>query len=209
MRRRYTRGRIAPEDRVAEIAFDLTEDTDLSSTDLLSLLRLIDYMAHELLVEESQILLETLEIEEARSVDTLSRMNDVARTVPAPLTISRIERGSWQVVTHLDATSIVRFLQHTLPQIFATIWQSPDMQNRVAEFLAERAFSGLRRRIRQIFGRKGRAGTVKAESVEEETSTPERPAIRVVLRRTEVLEVSADDEAAIARIMRDYRRRHR
>jgi hypothetical protein len=193
-----------PESRTAEIVFELTSDTP-SATDLLSTFKLIDYAARSILTEESQTLLETLGLSDGFALGPLTRLSKFAKTRPVPLTVSRVERGSWHIVTQINAESIVLFVQQTMAPLFMSIWQDPNVRQKIAEFLVVRAFGELEHRIRRMLVRKQKMGNVAASSVSAETSTQNTSKIKVRLEVRETLEVEGDDMKQIREILREFR----
>lgn len=194
-----------PENRVVEIVFEITGTQKLSSTDLASFARFVNYIAQDLLVEESQVLLDILALAQRESVDFLAYLSNLAKRIPAPLTLSAVERGSWHFVMQFDSVEIVRFVQQSIQPVVANILMVPELRDRIMLYLAERAFGDVSRRIREYVARKRKVGNVRAVDVTDEPPTsPTQPRTRVRFEPSGVVEAEGFSGADVRRMMTDF-----
>jgi len=194
-----------PENRILQIEFAITSDQKLSSTDLASFSRFINDIARDILIEESGVLLDILELDQRTSLDFLSHLSDLAKRIPAPLTLSAVRPGSWHFVMQFDSVDIVRFVNHAIQPIIGNILTMPDLRDRIAAYLMEHAFGNVLHRIRESVARKRKVGNVRAVDVGEEPPSPgAQTRTWVRFEPSGVVEAGGFSEEEVRRMMREF-----
>lgn len=192
--------------RTLQLTFTVGSERELSPTDFIGLFECVDTFVRHLIEHEALQLFEELNLPSEWRLTTLHDLRRIRRKIPAPAEITRIQRGSWEIVAILPGAAVLWFLKSYVHPVVQEAWNDSRLRQTIIEFLRERIFRGAKRSLEQKAVEKPRFRSLEVASVDEpDAATGTEAGLHIRLERREVIQATSTD----AELIDDFLRRIR
>ena len=177
------------------IEFQLTDSRDVSPAEFRYLFAAIDDITRALVIEQMRRFVEMADLTDREQGEIYTHLLHFAPSIPPPVEVLSVRRESpWAVLIGLPVAGVMWAMRRMIAPEILQAWNETKLRETFRKFVRDGLFLGAKEQLEAGAASKPQYGNLAIDNVTSARSPEqEHPGIRVALRRTELLEVEAND----------------
>lgn len=177
------------------VEFRLADSGEASASEFRYLFAAIDDLTRSLLVEQMRMFVELADFSDRARDEIYSALPRLARDVPQPTEVLSIRQESpWTVVVGLSVAGVIWAMRKMIAPEILQAWGESQLRENFRRFVRDDLFQGAKKQLEASAAVKPQYGNLAVDDISVPPRPgPERAELRVTFRRTEILQVEADD----------------
>jgi hypothetical protein len=185
------------------VEYRLADSGDTSPNEFRSLFAAIDELTRSLVVEQIRSFVVTADLSDKAREEIFSSMFNLARDIPPPAQVLSVRRQSpWSVEVGLPAVAVLWVIKKMIAPEILKAWDESRLRESFRRFVRDGIFMGAKEQIEAKAAAKPQFGNLIVDNIQESGSARSgQPAIRVTLRRSDVLDIEMQDRDLMKEFM--------
>jgi hypothetical protein len=177
------------------VEYQLADSDDVSPSEFQYLFVAIDGLTRSLVIEQVRSFIEGADISDRAREEIFASFFRLARDVPAPAHIISIRRESpWSVSVALPIAAVLWAIKKMIAPEILRAWDESRLRDTFRRFVRDGIFRGAREQMDASAASNPHFGNLVVDDVSGTgKARPGQPALRVTLKRSEVLTVELKD----------------
>ena len=177
------------------VEYRLADSEDASPSEFRYLFVAIDELTRSLVFDQIRTFVYTADISDKARDEIFSSLFRLSRDLPLPANVISIRHESpWNVTISVPVVAVLWAIRKMIAPEILKAWDESRLRESFRRFVRDEIFRGAKEQIETSAASKPQFGNLVVDDIQENRrARPDQPAVRVTLRRSEVLQVEMKD----------------
>jgi hypothetical protein len=179
------------------LEFRLADPADTSPAEFRYLFDAVDELTRSLVIEQMRSFVEMADISGRGRDEVYTSVLRLAPYLPPPAQVISIRRESpWTVLVGLPVATVIWAMRKLIAPEIVQAWTESQLRENFRRFVRDGLFQGAKTQLEAGAAAKQKYGNLIVDDISEAGRLgPDQPALRVTLRRSEILQIEVKDHA--------------